>query len=191
MALAASDKNAALMASVSRAPVGLENTLISYQMQLGSFLKIIVLVVMFCFDSCGTADDNQEVLWMNLGFFFRVRGWRDHDLHPRDFPSLLAWLLGTLHSILSRATFQIAFRAANVYIHLKVRKCWLLIRKNLMRSRNMILAPVPTYSGFHFLACRLRIARAMAPHAFYIWRIIMKIRLHAAALVTENHLICF
>ena len=52
MALAASDKNAAFMASVSLAPVGLENSLISYQMQLGSFLKIIVLVVMVFFDSC-------------------------------------------------------------------------------------------------------------------------------------------
>ena len=42
---------------------------------------------------------------------------------------------------------------------------------------------------FHFSACHMRMACATAQHAFYIWEIIMKIRLHAATPMMENHLI--
>ena len=91
-----------------------------------------------------TADDNQEVIVYEFGVFFRVRGWRDHDLNPRNFPSLLA----TSHSILSGASKQ---------------------KRTMARCISKTRSAKEAKCGTSLVAQWLRIACQRRGHGFELW----------------------
>lgn len=104
-----------------------------------------------------------------FGVFFRVRGWRDHDLNPRNFPSLLAWLLGTLHSHSLWSSFPNCFQSSKHLYSLEGQKVLLVNKKEFNEKQKYdlsscphllglpLLSMPPTYSLRHGSACILHL----------------------------------